>query len=144
MRQAAGIRSLMHSRPYGSSRLVSLALTHLLWAALGQISSASALPVSFALPAATTAQDGKPPDDPSLWLYLGVATALVLSGGAFAGLTIALMGQVSTASTLLWHSAGVSKQNSDNWSSRMKYISKLSRPLVKAPKRNTQRRCLIF
>jgi metal transporter CNNM len=36
----------------------------------------------------------KPADDPSLWLYLGVAAALVLLGGAFAGLTIALMGQV--------------------------------------------------
>lgn len=35
-----------------------------------------------------------PPDEPGLWLYLGVAAALVLSGGAFAGLTIALMGQV--------------------------------------------------
>ncbi|KAL4804474.1 hypothetical protein BDV18DRAFT_31630 [Aspergillus unguis] len=32
-------------------------------------------------------------DDASLWLYLGVAAALVLAGGAFAGLTIALMGQ---------------------------------------------------
>ncbi|KAJ5225708.1 hypothetical protein N7468_006933 [Penicillium chermesinum] len=31
--------------------------------------------------------------DPSLWLYLGISAALVLSGGAFAGLTIALMGQ---------------------------------------------------
>lgn len=28
-------------------------------------------------------------DDPSLWAYLGVAAALVLLGGAFAGLTIA-------------------------------------------------------
>ncbi|RAL16308.1 putative DUF21 and CBS domain protein (Mam3) [Aspergillus homomorphus CBS 101889] len=37
--------------------------------------------------------DPKPPSDPSLWLYLGVAAALVLCGGAFAGLTIALMGQ---------------------------------------------------
>ena len=37
----------------------------------------------------------KEPDDPSLWLYLGVAAFLVLLGGAFAGLTIALMGQVS-------------------------------------------------
>ncbi|KAF2837521.1 DUF21-domain-containing protein [Patellaria atrata CBS 101060] len=35
----------------------------------------------------------KDPDDPSLWIYLGVAGALVLLGGAFAGLTIALMGQ---------------------------------------------------
>lgn len=38
--------------------------------------------------------DPKPADDPKFWLYLGVAAALVLSGGAFAGLTIALMGQV--------------------------------------------------
>ena len=36
----------------------------------------------------------KPVNDASLWLYLGVAAALVLLGGAFAGLTIALMGQV--------------------------------------------------
>lgn len=36
----------------------------------------------------------EPKKDASLWLYLGVAAALVLLGGAFAGLTIALMGQV--------------------------------------------------
>ncbi|KAI9835864.1 MAG: hypothetical protein M1819_001762 [Sarea resinae] len=35
----------------------------------------------------------KKPDDPSLWIYLGTAVILVLLGGAFAGLTIALMGQ---------------------------------------------------
>ena len=34
------------------------------------------------------------PDKPTLWIYLAVAVALVLLGGAFAGLTIALMGQV--------------------------------------------------
>lgn len=34
------------------------------------------------------------PDKPTLWIYLSVAIALVLLGGAFAGLTIALMGQV--------------------------------------------------
>ncbi|KAJ4349374.1 cell agglutination protein Mam3 [Didymosphaeria variabile] len=33
------------------------------------------------------------PADASLWLYLGIAIALVLAGGVFAGLTIALMGQ---------------------------------------------------
>lgn len=36
----------------------------------------------------------KSPEDPSLWIYLAVAAALVITGGAFAGLTIALMGQV--------------------------------------------------
>jgi hypothetical protein len=34
------------------------------------------------------------PQKPTLWIYLAVAIALVLLGGAFAGLTIALMGQV--------------------------------------------------
>ena len=38
------------------------------------------------------------PDNPSLWIYLAVAVALVLLGGAFAGLTIALMGQVGYSS----------------------------------------------
>ncbi|KAF2791446.1 DUF21-domain-containing protein [Melanomma pulvis-pyrius CBS 109.77] len=37
--------------------------------------------------------DPKPAEDPSLWIYLSTAIALVLLGGAFAGLTIALMGQ---------------------------------------------------
>ncbi|KAI9672951.1 MAG: hypothetical protein M1817_003115 [Caeruleum heppii] len=38
-------------------------------------------------------EGGKPPADPSLWIYLSIAVVLVLLGGAFAGLTIALMGQ---------------------------------------------------
>lgn len=38
----------------------------------------------------------KDADDPSLWIYLAVAIALVLLGGVFAGLTIALMGQDET------------------------------------------------
>lgn len=38
----------------------------------------------------------KDADDPNLYVYLGVAIALVLLGGAFAGLTIALMGQDET------------------------------------------------
>ena len=40
------------------------------------------------------ANDAMPPDSPKLWIYLAVALGLVLLGGAFAGLTIALMGQV--------------------------------------------------
>ena len=36
------------------------------------------------------------PKDSSLWIYLAVAVALVLLGGAFAGLTIAFMGQVGS------------------------------------------------
>ncbi|GAB7362491.1 hypothetical protein MBLNU230_g2812t1 [Neophaeotheca triangularis] len=38
----------------------------------------------------------KDPSDPDLYIYLGVAIALVLLGGVFAGLTIALMGQDET------------------------------------------------
>ena len=45
------------------------------------------------------AGEGMPPHDPTLWIYLAVAVGLVLLGGAFAGLTIALMGQVCVMST---------------------------------------------
>lgn len=38
----------------------------------------------------------KDPSDPDLYVYLGVAVALVLLGGVMAGLTIALMGQDET------------------------------------------------
>lgn len=38
----------------------------------------------------------KDPGDPDLWVYLGIAVALVLLGGVMAGLTIALMGQDET------------------------------------------------
>ncbi|KAJ5646620.1 hypothetical protein N7490_002992 [Penicillium lividum] len=54
------------------------------------------LPLTSAAPVFSTSHDTEPPkepSDPSLWLYLGISAALVLSGGAFAGLTIALMGQ---------------------------------------------------
>lgn len=37
------------------------------------------------------------PSQPTLWIYMAVAIGLVLLGGAFAGLTIALMGQVRIA-----------------------------------------------
>lgn len=59
-------------------------------------------PLSYAAPifsrAVTTdghhdGPEGIPPGDPDLYVYLGVAAALVILGGAFAGLTIALMGQ---------------------------------------------------
>jgi metal transporter CNNM len=42
---------------------------------------------------AVAEEEGKPSSDPTLWIYLTIAAALVLLGGAFAGLTIALMGQ---------------------------------------------------
>lgn len=46
---------------------------------------ALALPLSSKI----TEEEGAPPDDPKLWIYLSIALALVLLGGIFAGLTIA-------------------------------------------------------
>lgn len=59
------------------------------------------LPLSYAAPllsrsAVIAFEDDeapKSPSDPNLWVYLGIAVVLVLLGGVFAGLTIALMGQ---------------------------------------------------
>lgn len=73
-------------------RPVAVALVKLLLLAIAQIPLIRAAPTPFLQQ--LSEEDGKPPSDPSLWLYLGIAAALVLSGGAFAGLTIALMGQV--------------------------------------------------
>ncbi|RHZ53456.1 hypothetical protein CDV55_102369 [Aspergillus turcosus] len=77
---------------YVASRPVVLGLTKLLLLASAQIPLISAAPTLVARNNGHEF-DPKPPSDPELWLYLGVAAALVLSGGAFAGLTIALMGQ---------------------------------------------------
>ncbi|KAF2998550.1 hypothetical protein E8E13_005357 [Curvularia kusanoi] len=52
-----------------------------------------ALPVGGIVNALADEELPKSPEDASLWLYLGIAVALVLAGGVFAGLTIALMGQ---------------------------------------------------
>lgn len=71
-----------------------LALARLLFFAFSQLPFIEAAPTSFSpILHIRDEPDAKPAGDPSLWLYLGVAAALVLLGGAFAGLTIALMGQ---------------------------------------------------
>ena len=72
-----------------------LNLAKLVIIAISQIPFTAAAPIFSPLFLPTDAEPPKEPSDPSLWLYLGVSAALVLSGGAFAGLTIALMGQVS-------------------------------------------------
>lgn len=71
-----------------------LAIARLFFFACTQLPFINAAPTnpSFLLHAREEPEP-KSPDDPGLWLYLGVAAALVLLGGAFAGLTIALMGQ---------------------------------------------------
>ena len=73
----------------GLGKLLALSFSH--------ISLVSAAPTSqFLAPRhdAHAETHALPANDATLWLYLGVAAALVLTGGAFAGLTIALMGQV--------------------------------------------------
>jgi metal transporter CNNM len=77
-----------------AARPLVLSLAKLLVLSFSHFPLASAAPVlsSYLLPA-TDAESPTEPSDPNLWLYLGVSAALVLSGGAFAGLTIALMGQ---------------------------------------------------
>ncbi len=74
-------------------RLLVLALTHLPF-----LHAAPVSPRGWGLYDGTAAKDeeegAKPAEDPTLWIYLTFAVGLVLLGGAFAGLTIALMGQV--------------------------------------------------
>ncbi|KAJ5724447.1 hypothetical protein N7493_006175 [Penicillium malachiteum] len=76
-----------------AARSLILGLAKCLFLTFSHLPLTSAAPV---LSTSLTSHDIEPPkepDDPSLWLYLGISAALVLSGGAFAGLTIALMGQ---------------------------------------------------
>lgn len=73
-------------------------MARLLVLGIGQISGTHAAPLLSLLPFKILAESEEEPpmspDKPTLWIYLAVAIALVLLGGAFAGLTIALMGQV--------------------------------------------------
>lgn len=83
------------STTYLSRRPLVLGLAKALFLAVGQIPVVRAVPVhvSQLLYHAAKEPDPKAPSDPSLWIYLAFAALLVLLGGAFAGLTIALMGQ---------------------------------------------------
>ncbi|KAJ6127214.1 hypothetical protein N7523_002826 [Penicillium sp. IBT 18751x] len=77
-----------------AARPLVLSLAKLFVLAFSHFPLASAAPVlSSYILQPTDAEPPIEPSDPNLWLYLGVSAALVLSGGAFAGLTIALMGQ---------------------------------------------------
>lgn len=82
--------------PYLASRPATLGIAKLLFLLLAQLPALTAAsPIALSGILARQADEGKDPEDPELWLYLGISIILVLSGGAFAGLTIALMGQVS-------------------------------------------------
>ena len=56
---------------------------------------ALALPLSSSPISRFEEDEGADPEDPQLWLYLGIALVLVLLGGVFAGLTIAYVPRVS-------------------------------------------------
>ena len=79
---------LIHPNRYAAGRPIILALTKVLLLVIAQ------LPLIAGAPVYSSSEEPKSPNDASLWLDMGVAAALVLGGGAFAGLTIALMGQV--------------------------------------------------
>ena len=80
---------------YIAGRPLVLGLCKILALSLAQLPFVRAAPFVVTDTIRAKVEDGPDAaDDPSLWLYLGVAAALVLLGGAFAGLTIALMGQV--------------------------------------------------
>ncbi|KAJ5479147.1 hypothetical protein N7530_004656 [Penicillium desertorum] len=88
--------TLMNPSSYRSfaARPLMLSLAKLFLVAISQVPLTTAAPIFS--PLFLSSRDTEPPkepSDPSLWLYLGFSAALVLSGGAFAGLTIALMGQ---------------------------------------------------
>ena len=64
--------------------------------AVSQLPLVAAYPVpwTFVNVAESKGDEPMPASHPTLWIYLAVALALVVLGGIFAGLTIALMGQV--------------------------------------------------
>jgi hypothetical protein len=77
---------------YSAARPAVLSIAKLAFTLAANLPFLRASPVSAsrASPALSFAGgEGKSPDDPRLWIYLSTAVALVLLGGAFAGLTIA-------------------------------------------------------
>ncbi|ELR05693.1 hypothetical protein VC83_01556 [Pseudogymnoascus destructans] len=75
----------------GGTRPAVVSLAKVLFLAASQMSVAGAAPLTSWIKGIEDMP--KSPEDPGLWLYLTAAFILVISGGAFAGLTIALMGQ---------------------------------------------------
>jgi metal transporter CNNM len=84
-----------HATHLFAARPIVLSLAKVIFFAFSHLPLATAAPMlsPYLISSHRVAESPKEPDDPSLWLYLGISAALVLSGGAFAGLTIALMGQ---------------------------------------------------
>jgi metal transporter CNNM len=104
---------------YLAQRPLVLGLAKVLFLSVGQIPLVQAAPLlARELFSATDEMEPKDPDDPELWINLTIAAVLVLLGGAFAGLTIALMGQVRE------HVAGSVHRHKLTWKRRMRFISR--------------------
>ena len=89
MESQSRVGSLRVSRP------TFLSVVKLVIFGIANFRSIRAAPVPpFSIWTKEDADGAMPADSPTLWIYLAVAVGLVLLGGAFAGLTIALMGQV--------------------------------------------------
>lgn len=88
------MRTVAQASPYLVSRPIALGLAKVLLLLLTRIPAVAAAPADIVRIWAGHSLENKESDDASPWLYFVVAVALVLGGGAFAGLTIALMGQV--------------------------------------------------
>lgn len=88
---SASSQPTTNSNGYLATRPAILGLAKLLFLGLCQVSYVSAAPVTQFLGITKEKDEPKDAEDPSLWLYLGVAAILVLLGGAFAGLTIAFV-----------------------------------------------------
>lgn len=75
----------------GGTRPAALGLAKVLFLAASQLSVVAGAPLREYITAGHGGGEDLPkdPKDASLWIYLTVAMVLVLSGGAFAGLTIA-------------------------------------------------------
>ena len=117
---------------YISRRPLVLSLSKLLLVGIAQLPLLRAAPTRF-LPFVKPLEGDEDlpmsPAAPTLWIYLAVAVGLVLLGGAFAGLTIALMGQVRD-SWYIWYALLITP-------SRTRYILKLSRRRGRAPREST-------
>ncbi|KAI9807743.1 MAG: hypothetical protein M1826_004464 [Phylliscum demangeonii] len=91
----AATRAPSHPPPLRSPVIRPLLLSagKVVAVALGHLPYIGATPLRSGVWVSSDAPGGKPADDPILWIYLAIAVVLVLLGGIFAGLTIALMGQ---------------------------------------------------
>jgi hypothetical protein len=128
--------AVVHSPQYLARRPAILGLAKVFLLAIAQLPFVRAAPFHASASLFASQKDkGKSPENPDLWLYIGVAAFLVLLGGAFAGLTIALMGQVRQPFNFFRTRLQLTRD-------RMKCISKSSKNPARERKRSMPQRCL--